>query len=250
MSGHSKWSSIKHKKAAADAKRGKAFSKLIRAITSAARSGGGNPDDNARLRTMIDKSKGANMPNDTIERAIKKGTGELEGVDLEEIFYEGYGPGGVALYVEVLTDNKNRAASVVRSHFSKGGGKLGASGCTAYLFESKGVLDIEMKGTDEEKVLEAAISLGADDVRSMGDVWQVTTDPSNYDAVQKGLKDQNFSIRNSELTLLPKTAVSVQRGEAQKLLRLLNNLEEEEDVQNVYANFEMDDELLEELENE
>jgi YebC/PmpR family DNA-binding regulatory protein len=241
VSGHSKWHSIKHKKGLADAKRGKMFSKCIKAITIAARLGGGDPGSNPRLRTAVDAAREANMPNDTIERAVKKGTGELEGTALEQSYYEGYGPGGAALYIEVLSDNKNRAASSIRAILNRGGGKMGGAGSTSYLFQNRGLLEVPKQGQDEDKVLEAALNAGAEDVKDIGEAWSVVTEPEAFEAVKKALGEAKVPFRNAELTLLPKMTTPVSGDDGGRLIKLLNDLEEDEDVQNVYSNFEMSD---------
>lgn len=246
MSGHSKWSTIKHKKGAADAKRGKLFSKLIKEITVAARVGGGDPDSNPRLRTVMDKARAANMPNDNVTRAIKKGTGELEGSTYEEAVFEGYGPGGVALYIEVLTDNRNRTVAEIRHMLSKGGGNLGESGCVAWMFSKHGILTFE-KDVGEEKLMEVALEAGAEDMTDDEGMLTVTTDPSSFDAVKKACEDSGMKPLEAEVTMVPQNTVKLDGGDAEKMLKLMENLEDHEDVQNVSANFDISAELMEKL---
>jgi YebC/PmpR family DNA-binding regulatory protein len=241
MSGHSKWSTIKHKKGAKDAKRGKLFAKLARAIEVAARDGGGDPGFNPTLATAVDKAKAASMPNDNIERAIKRGTGEVEGAVYEEIWYEGYAPGGVALYVLVLTDNRNRAASDVRSTFTRNGGSLGEPGSVAYLFEQKGFI---LAGGDEDEVMLAALDAGAEDVRESGELWEVITAPSDLEGVRGALVEAGLAVESSEVTQLPSTSVPLEAEKAKQVLRLVDALEDLDDVQEVYANFDIGDEVM------
>lgn len=240
MAGHSKWKQIKHYKAAADAKRGALFTKLIREITVAAKFGGGDPAGNPRLRTAIDAAKAASMPKDNIERAIKKGTGELEGVDYSEITYEGYGPGGVALLVQTLTDNANRTVAELRHKLSRSGGNLGTSNSVAWMFERQGMLLIDGAELDEETALEAALEAGAQDLRREDAQFVVTTDPSDFHAVRTALEERGLRITESELAMIPKTTVHVEGKEAETLLKLLEEIEDLEDVQKVWANFDMD----------
>ncbi len=247
MSGHSKWSSIKHKKGAADAKRGKVFSKLIKEITVAARLGGGDPDGNPRLRTAISAAKAENMPKDNIERAIKKGTGELEGVSYEEASYEGYGPGGVAVLVDCLTDNKNRAVADVKHLFERNGGTLGEPGCVAWMFEQRGLIVFDRDKIDEEQLLELALEAGADDVEEEETEFNVTTDPSDFESVKKSFDDAGLSYTFSEVTMIPKNTVKVEGKKAQQMVNLMQALEDNDDVSNVYANFDISDEVLEAL---
>jgi YebC/PmpR family DNA-binding regulatory protein len=245
MSGHSKWSTIKHKKGKTDAARGKIFTKIIREITSAAKIGGGDPDANPRLRLAIDKAKDANMPNDNIERAIAKGTGGGEGVSLEEVTYEGYGPGGVAIMVEAMTDNKQRTVAEVRSIFTKGGGNLGSSGCVSYLFSKKGSLVYEKKAVDEETLAMEAIDAGAEDIHSEESTIEIVSSPDNYEKVREALKAKGFTPSSAEVTMVPSTTVKLLGEEAQKVIKLVESLEEHDDVQNVHANFDIPDEILE-----
>ena len=244
MAGHSKWAQIKRKKAVIDAKRGKLFTNLIREITVAARSGGGDPSFNPRLRLAIDTAKAANMPADNIERAIKKGTGELEGVDYQEIAYEGYGPGGVALYIEAVTDNANRTVADVRFVMNKHGGSMGTSGSVAWQFDRKGQIYIDASRYDEEATLLAALEAGAEDLQRDGDVYVVSTDVASFHAVQEGLKQQGIAPEQAELAMVPKATVAVAGDEAQKLLRLLDALDDVDDVQKVHSNADIDEAVL------
>ncbi|MBI4508218.1 MAG: YebC/PmpR family DNA-binding transcriptional regulator [Deltaproteobacteria bacterium] len=247
MSGHNKWSTIKHKKAAQDAKRSKVWTKIIKEITVSARLGGGDPSGNPRLRSAIDKAKGANMPNDNIDRAIKKGTGELEGVSYEEITYEGYGPGGVAILVEVMTDNRTRTVAEIRHALEKYGGNLGASGSVAWIFKKRGLITLEKTAVSEDRLMEIAVDAGAEDVRDAGSSWEVETDPSTIEAVKAALASAKLETTSGEVTMLPQSRVKLDDGKAESMLKLMNALEDDDDVQNVYANFDIDDELLERL---
>ncbi len=247
MSGHSKWASIKHKKGKADARRGQIFTKLIKEITIAARLGGGNPDGNPRLRAAILAAKSQNMPSDNIERAIKKGTGELEGVAYEEATYEGYGPGGVAILVDVTTDNKNRCVSEIRRIFSKGGGNMASAGSVSWLFEMKGVIEVDAAGTTEDAVFEAALDAGADDVSAEDGYFEITTPPSDLEAVVEKLKAAGFSIRSYKNAKVPKSYVRLTGKEAEQMLRLMEALEDNDDVQNVWANFDIEESEMETL---
>ncbi len=244
MSGHSKWSSIKHKKAARDAKRGKVFTKLIKEITIAARLGGGDINANPRLRTAVATAKAQSMPNDNIDRAIKKGTGELGGGQLEQVTYEGYGPGGVALIMDVLTDNRNRTVSDIRFLLSKSGGNLGESGCVGWMFHKRGVITIEKRHIDEDQLLELALEAGADDVVADDDTFQVLTAPENFQAVRDALDAAKITIDAAEITMMPETTVKITGHQANQVLKLMDDLEEHDDVQNVAANFDIDDEEL------
>ncbi len=241
MSGHSKWSTIKHKKGAKDARRGKLFAKLARAVEVAAREGGGDPSSNAALAQAIDKARGASVPNDNIERAIKRGTGEAEGAHYEEIWYEGYAPGGVALYVHVLTDNRNRATSAVRSVFTRGNGNLGEPGSVAYLFEQKGYL---LVNGGEDEVMLAALDAGAEDVRASGDQWEVIGSPGDLKALRRAMEAAEIEVEMAEVTQLPLTGVPLQEGAARQVLQLVDALEDLDDVQAVYANFDISDDVL------
>jgi len=244
MSGHSKWSSIKHKKSAVDAKRGKIFTKLIKEITVAARMGGsGDPDANPRLRTAILAAKSENMPKDNIERAIKKGTGELEGVDYEESIYEGYGPGGAAVLIDSLTDNKNRAVADIRHIFSKNGGNLGENGCVAWMFEKKGYISVEKNGVDEDALMEVSIEAGADDVRDEGDSFEIITAPEDFEVVKAAIESAAIPYLLAEVTMLPQTTVNLAGKEAEQMIRLMESLEDCEDVQKVYTNADIPDEI-------
>ncbi len=245
MSGHSKWATIKHKKAATDAKRGNLFTKLIKEITVAARSGG-NPDINPKLRVAIDHAKNASMPSDNIERAIKKGTGELPGVSYEEMTLEGYGPGGVAIYVELLTDNKNRTSSEIRSLFTKRGGNMAGAGSVAWIFEKKGYITISKETIDEDKLMSIVLDAGAEDMVSEDNEYGVKTAPQDFYKVKKAIEDNNIKIESDELTMLPKNTIKLSGDEAKKALELVDYLEEHDDVQNVYANFDIPDEMLKE----
>jgi len=241
MAGHSKWKQIKHYKAAADAKRGALFTKLIREITVSAKAGGGDPEGNPRLRTAIDAAKAASMPKENIERAIKKGTGELEGVDYQEITYEGYGPGGVALLIHALTDNPTRTVADVRHKLSRGGGNMGAANSVAWMFERKGQIFIDAAdGIDEDVVLEAALESGAEDFQRDGDQYVVTTEPTALHAVRSGLEAKGVPVREAEITMIPKTTVHVEGKAAESLLKLMEELEDLDDVQKVEANFDID----------
>ena len=243
MSGHSKWATIKHKKAATDAKRGALFTKLIKEITVAARSGG-KPEINPKLRVAIDHAKDASMPADNIDRAIKKGTGELPGVTYEEMTLEGYGPGGVAIYVDLLTDNKNRTSSEIRNLFSKKGGNMAGAGSVSWIFEKKGYIAISRATIDEDKLLSIVLDAGAEDMITEETEYGVKTLPQDFYKVKKALEYNKIKIDSAELTMLPKNTINLLGEDAKKVLELVNNLEEHEDVQNVYANFDIPDELL------
>jgi YebC/PmpR family DNA-binding regulatory protein len=247
MSGHSKWSTIKHKKAAKDAKRGKVFTKLIKEITVAARMGGGDINANPRLRTAVITARQSSMPADNIERAIKKGTGELEGVSYEEITYEGYGPGGVAVMVETLTDNKNRTLPEIRSIFDKNAGNLGSAGTVAWIFTKKGLLTVERKGVDEDKVMEAALEAGADDVQESDDVLEVYTPPETFAAVKEALDAAGIKSASAEIMMVPSSSTSITGKQAEQMLRLLEMLEDHDDVQRVSSNMDIAQEELERL---
>jgi YebC/PmpR family DNA-binding regulatory protein len=247
MSGHSKWSTIKRKKGAADAKRGKIFTKLIREIATAARMGGGDIDANPRLRLAVEKARSANMPKDNIARGIAKGTGAGEGEAYEEMVYEGYGPGGVAVFVEALTDNKNRTVSEVRHILAKHGGNLGASGCVAYLFEKRGVLAYDRLAIDGDQLLEAALDAGADDVIEGDDVLEVVVAPSGFEALKRDLLAAGFESSRAEVGLEPSTTVELEGSTAESMLRLADALEDLDDVQNVYSNFDISDDEMAKL---
>jgi YebC/PmpR family DNA-binding regulatory protein len=239
MSGHSKWHSIKHKKGALDAKRGKLFTKFIKEITVAARSGGGDPDGNARLRKAILDAKAGNMPNDTIDRAIRRGTGEEEGVNYEEITYEGYGPGGVALLIESMTDNRNRTVAEIRHIFSKNGGNLGESGSVGWMFEKRGYIVVEKAARAEDELFELAIDAGADDLRSDEENFEIITTPENFEAVLAAVKSGGIEPQVSEVTMVPQNYVKLEGQDARQMLKLMEALEDHDDVQKVSANFDI-----------
>jgi YebC/PmpR family DNA-binding regulatory protein len=239
MSGHSKWHSIKHKKGALDAKRGKLFTKFIKEITVAARSGGGDPDANARLRKAINDAKAGNMPNDTIDRAIRRGTGEEEGVNYEEITYEGYGPGGVALMVQSMTDNRNRTVAEIRHIFSKNGGNLGESGSVGWMFEKKGYIVVEKAAKSEEELFELAIDAGADDLRDDEDNFEIITSPDAFDAVLTAVKGAGVEPQVAEVEMVPQNYIKLEGADARQMLKLMEALEDHDDVQKVSANFDI-----------
>jgi YebC/PmpR family DNA-binding regulatory protein len=241
MSGHSKWHSIKHKKGATDAKRGKLFTKFIKEITVAARSGGGDPDANARLRKAILDAKAGNMPNDTIDRAIRRGTGAETGVHYEEVTYEGYGPGGVAMLIETVTDNRNRTVAEIRHVFSKNGGNLGESGSVGWLFEKKGYIVVDKTAKPEEELFEIAIEAGADDVRDDGDNVEIITSPEKFEGVQSAIKSAGIEPQVAEVSMVPQNYVKLEGSSAQQMLRLMEAMEDHDDVQKVYANFDIDE---------
>jgi len=247
MSGHSKWHSIKHKKGAVDAKRGKLFTKIIREITVAARQGGGDPDANPRLRTVIAKAKEANMPKDNIEKAIKKGTGELEGVSFEEITYEGYGPNGVAVMIDTLTDNRNRTIAEIRNILTKSGGNLGENGCVSWIFEKKGVMTISTENIDENTVMEIALEAGAEDVRQDGDFWEIITQPEEFEAVRDSFREKGIELVMSDIIRIPSTTVKLDEKTAGRILNLMEKLDDVDDVQNVAANFDIPDEVMQKI---
>ena len=240
MSGHSKWATIKHKKGALDAKRGKIFTRLIKEVTIAAKQGGGDPDGNPRLRGAIAAAKAENMPADNIKRAIQRGTGELEGVSYEEITYEGYGPGGVAVIVDVLTDNKNRAVSEVRHAFSKNGGNLGESNSVSWMFTKKGVIVVAKDAASEDKLTELVLEAGAEDLSDEGESWEILTDPKDYDAVVAALNASKIKPEHAEVTMISSTYTKLEGAPAGQMMRLLDTLEDLDDAQNVYSNFDMD----------
>jgi YebC/PmpR family DNA-binding regulatory protein len=244
MSGHSKWSTIKRKKAAIDAKRGKIFTKLIKEITISAREGGGDPIANPRLRLAVDNAKSANMPQDNIDRAIKKATGELEGVIYYELMYEGYGPGGIAIIVEVATDNKNRTVAEVRHYFSKNGGNLGENGSVAWMFDRKGVITLHRSNKDEEEMFEIVSDAGADDLQTEDDFFEVQTTLETFDSVRKTLLDKGLEIENASLQWIAKNLIPVSGDEAQKIVKLIDSLEDCDDVQNVFSNADIDETAL------
>ncbi|MFN3659891.1 MAG: YebC/PmpR family DNA-binding transcriptional regulator [Brevinematales bacterium] len=247
MSGHNKWANIKQRKGAQDAKRSSLFSKLVKEIIIAARAGG-NPDTNPKLRVAIDKARDANMPKDNIEKAIKRGTGEIEGATYEELVYEGYGPGGVAVIMDITTDNKNRTAAEIRKIFSKHNGNLGESGCVAWMFDKKGFIAIQAAGVSEDEIMEVALELGADDVRLEEDVYEIYTPVENYAQVLEGLK-KKYTIASSEIGRFPKNTMKLEKEDAMKLLKLMDELENHDDVQNVASNADIEDSVLEEFAN-
>ncbi|MFP3911025.1 MAG: YebC/PmpR family DNA-binding transcriptional regulator [Desulfobacteraceae bacterium] len=247
MSGHSKWSSIKHKKGAADAKRGKIFTKLIKEITVAARMGGGDPDGNPRLRTAIAAAKAENMPKENIERAIKKGTGELEGVSYEETSYEGYGPGGVAVLIECLTDNKNRTVADVKHLFERHGGNLGEPGCVAWMFEKKGLVVLEKDKVNEDDLIDLALEAGAEDVTEGEAEFEVIVAPQDFEAVKKAIEDAALPYIVAEISMIPQNVVKLEGKKAQQMITLTQALEDHDDVSHVYANFDIPDEVMEAL---
>ena len=247
MAGHSKWANIKHRKAAVDSKRGKMFTKLIRELTIAAKEGGGDSDSNPRLRTAINAAKGSNMPNDTIERAIKRGTGEVAGVEYQEVFYEGYGPGGSAVYVQALTDNRNRTVAEIRKLFTKNGGALGESGCVSWMFDMKGRILFKGDSVTEEELFETAIDSGAEDLLTEDNDLVVIASTADFENVKIALRDAGFECENAEVTMIPKTNVRIDGKEAEHMIRLMESLEDSDDVQNVYSNFDISEELLEAL---
>ena len=247
MSGHSKWSTIRRKKGAADAKRGKIFTRVIKEISVAARLGGGDPEGNPRLRAAIVSARAENMPKENIERAIKKGTGELEGTTYEELTYEGYGPGGVAIMVEVLTDNKKRTISEIRHHFSRHNGNLGESGCVSWIFNQKGLILFDKNKVDEERLIEVVIDAGAEDVREREREFEVITGPDQYEDVKRAVEDAGFEYSFAEVTMVPQSTVQLQGKEAEQMLKLMEGLEDSDDIQRVYANFDIPDEVMERL---
>lgn len=243
MSGHSKWSTIKHKKGAADAKRGKVFTKLIKEITVAARMGGGDPDANPRLRTVLNAARAENMPKDNMERAIKKGTGELEGVNYEENTYEGYGPGGAAVIVETLSDNKNRTVADVRHAFSKCNGNLGENGSVMWMFDKKGYIVIDGENTDEETLMDIALEAGAEDVREDDGIFEVITDPADFNAVLEAIEAANIPMDTSEITMLPQTYTPLEGKNAENMVKLMDMLDDNDDVSKVYTNADIPEDM-------
>ena len=250
MAGHSKWSSIKHKKAAVDAKRGKIFTKINKEITVAARLGGGDPDANPRLRTALAAAKAANMPQENIQRAIKKGTGELEGTAYEEVTYEGYGPGGVALLIECTTDNRNRTVGEIRALLGKNGGSMGESGCVSWIFEKKGFFRVPVEGRSEDDLLELVLEAGAEDLTRVDDHYEILCALENFDAVHKALEEAKVPATTAELTAIPKNTVPVDENTARACLKLLDLIDDHEDVQKVYSNLEIPDAVLAEIEQD
>jgi YebC/PmpR family DNA-binding regulatory protein len=241
MSGHSKWATIKHKKGALDAKRGKIFTRLIKEITIAAKNGGGDPDGNPRLRTAVLAAKAENMPADNIKRAIQRGTGELEGVNYEEITFEGYGPGGVAVVVDTLTDNRNRTVSEIRHTFSKQGGNLGSTGSVLHMFSKKGLIAVEKSAADEDTLMNIVLEHGGEDLNDEGESWEILTDPASYEAVSNAVKAAGIPTVASEVTMIASTYTKLEGAQANAMMRLLDALEDFDDTQNVYSNFDMDE---------
>ncbi len=250
MSGHSKWATIKHKKGAADAKRGKLWGKIIKEITVAARLGGGDLNANPRMRTAVDKAKGANMPNDTIDRAIKKGTGELEGSTYDEITYEGYGPGGVALLISSMTDNKNRTVGEIRSILTKLGGSMGEVGCVNWMFHKKGMIVIPHDQIKEDDLMELVINAGAEDMHTLPENYEVVTAPEDYESVKQAVEKKNLKPTLAEIMMVPQSTVALNEDKARSMLKLMEALDDHDDVQKVYANFDIPDAIMEALANE
>lgn len=245
MSGHSKWSTIKHKKGAADAKRGKIFTKLIKEITVAARMGGGDPDGNPRLRAAIAAARAENMPKENIDRGIKKGTGELEGVNYEEASYEGYGPGGVAVLLDCLTDNKNRTVADVKHLFERHGGNLGEPGCVSWIFEQRGLIILDKEGVDEEQLFDVALEAGAEDVKDEEDAFEVITTPTDFESVRKAIEEAGLPYTMAEVTKIPTNTIKVEGKKAQQMINLIQILEDHDDVTHAYANFDIPDDVME-----
>jgi YebC/PmpR family DNA-binding regulatory protein len=247
MSGHSKWATIKHKKGALDAKRGKIFTRLIKEITMAAKSGGGDPEGNPRLRTAIAAAKAENMPADNIKRAVQRGTGELPGATYEEITFEGYGPGGVALLVDVTTDNRNRTVSEIRHAFTKGGGNLGEAGSVAWMFHKKGTIVVPKAGAKEDDLMNIVLENGGEDLNDDGDNWEIVTPPNAFEPVLEAVKKANIQVVHSELGMVPQNYIKLEGPAASQMIRLLEAIEDHDDVQNVYSNFDVDQKQLEEV---
>jgi YebC/PmpR family DNA-binding regulatory protein len=247
MSGHSKWASIRHKKGAVDAKRGKIFSRLIKEITVAARLGGGDPEGNPRLRVAIQAGKAQNMPKDNIARAIKKGTGELAGTSYEEYNYEAYGPGGVALMMNCLTDNRNRTVADIKQIVERHGGNLGEPGCVSWIFEKRGLVVFEKNSVEEEKLLDLALEAGAEDIKESETQFEVLTDPADFESIKKAFDDEGLSYSLAEISMIPQNTVKLEGGDAERVLSLLEALEENDDISHVYANFDIPDEVMEAL---
>jgi YebC/PmpR family DNA-binding regulatory protein len=245
MSGHSKWHTIKHKKGANDAKRGKIFTKLIKEITVASRDGGGDVDMNPRLRKAVSDAKSENMPNDTIDRAIKRGTGELEGVNYEEITYEGYGPNGVAILIETMTDNRNRTVAEIRHLFSKNGGNLGESNSVAWMFDRKGYIVVDKAAKSEDELFEIAIEAGAEDLKDEDDVFEIYTEPDNFEAVSDAIKNAGITPQVAEISMIPQTYIHLESADAKTMLKLYEAIDDQDDVQKVYANFDIDESDME-----
>ena len=248
MAGHSHWAGIKHKKAANDAKRGKVWSKIARMIIMAAKAGGGDPGQNLTLRYSIDKAKAANMPKDTIEKAIKKGTGELGNITYEEVLYEGYAPGGVAIMIDGLTDNRNRTAPEIKKIFEKRNGSLGASGCVNWMFKKKGLITVKADAIEEDTLMDVVLSAGAEDMENTGEIYEITCEPDAYNELKTALEEKEIPIETSELSMVPDTTVAVNDADtARKILNLMEDFEDHDDVQEVYANFDIPDEILQEV---
>jgi YebC/PmpR family DNA-binding regulatory protein len=247
MSGHSKWSTIKHKKGATDAKRGKIFTKLIKEITVAARMGGGDPETNPRLRHALGSARAQNMPKDTFERAIKKGTGELEGVNYEEILYEGYGPGGVAVLVECLTDNRNRTIAEIRQVFNKAGGNVGTDGCVAWMFDKKGLIVVSKADSDEDTLMEVALDAGAEDIKEETDSFEIITEPSDFDAVKAAVDEAQIKCEMAEITMIPQNMTKVEGKEAEQMINFMDRLDDCEDIQKFYSNADIPDEVFDSM---
>ena len=247
MSGHSKWASIKHKKAALDSKRGKVFTRLIREIQIAAREGGGDPEGNPRLRTAITSAKNQSMPRDNIQRALLRGSGQLEGENFEEVSFEGYGPAGVAVLVDVVTDNRNRTVSEIRHHFVKNGGNLGENGCVSWMFDKRSVIVVPKSATTEESLIELVLGAGAEDLKDEGDNWEIVSPPEAHHDVLQGIEEAGLPTESAEVTRIPQNAVKVEGKQAAAVLRMIEALEDQDDTQNVYANFDIDDAELERL---
>jgi YebC/PmpR family DNA-binding regulatory protein len=247
MSGHNKWSTIKHKKGAADAKRSKLFSKLIKEITVSARMGGGDLEGNPRLRTAVNAARAANMPKDNISNAIKRGTGEIAGVSYEEIVYEGYGPGGVAVMLEALTDNRNRTVSEIRHIFDKYNGSLGESGCVAWMFDKRGMIVLPASGLDEDEVMELAIEAGASDVKKDDDSFEITTEPSDFETVRTACEEKGWNPELAEITMIPQNTVKLEGKHAEQMLKMMDVLDDHDDLQRVYANFDISEDQMMEL---
>ena len=249
MAGHSHWAGIKYKKAANDAKRGKLWSKIARMIIVAAKSGGGDPAQNLALRYAVDKAKSANMPKDTIEKAIKKGTGEIGSASYESVLYEGYGPGGVAVMMDGLTDNRNRTGPEIKKIFERRGGSLGASGCVNWMFEKKGLITVATDSIDENDLLEIALAAGADDMENTGEIYEVTCDPAAYEELKKALEEKEVPIQLAEISMVPQNTVPVADVEAaKKIIGMMDEFEDHDDIQNVYANFDINDDILKQME--
>jgi YebC/PmpR family DNA-binding regulatory protein len=249
MAGHSHWAGIKHKKAAVDAKKGKIWSKISKAIIVAAKNGGGDPETNLPLRYAIEKAKDANMPKDNIEKAIKKGTGELEGVSYEQILYEGYAPGGVAVMLDSLTDNRHRTAPEVKKLFENRGGSLGTSGCVSWMFKKKGLITVSTENVEEDTLMEIALSAGADDMEKNGDVFEITCQPGAFEALKTNIKDNQIPTQVAEISMVPENNVKVEDPDtARKVVGLMEDFEEHDDIQNVYTNFDIPDEIMQQIE--